>query len=413
MQYTDLDTAIENAADGGTVTVLKDTTLSSAVTKSVTLKGAEGAAKPTVTVTAVPDAAAVLFGGASTTLENIVISGGDTPNNAPETTQKPVEPAEPGGEITYKEVITKETRYGKLINRGQSLTVKNAGIKNIGFAENSYGAFTLDNVQFSGIYRDGWFLTTTGDSTLKNVTAANNNFKYGWVGFICTEKGNVTFENCTIKDNNNCRAVWTGDAVGSLAVLNGGNDLAAVCIGRGGALKINEAAPMSKLEIDNKEQYSLTLGVGFSGELTIPLNADTAAAGKAVAKVEDGADVSGVTVTGMDTEALELKTADGGLVIAVKAAEFSAAASLDEIKKGTGEFSDTVAAGFKADVTNTGSASGTFNTVKWDVTSKDVTKTTGDQKITEVSLDSGAKAEIYLIVSGLDDKEATATVEVK
>ncbi len=149
----------------------------------------------------------------------------------------------------------------------------------------------------------------------------------------------------------------------------------------------------------------------------VVINGISADSGSKIAKIENDATISGLTVDGMDNEKQELKIVEINnekiLVIAEKAAEFSAAASLDEIKKGTGEFSDTVAAGFKAEVTNTGSARGTFDTTIWNVTSSGETRTTGEKKITAVTLEAGGKAEIYLIVSGLDDKAATATVEVK
>ena len=388
-KYTSLDDAIANATSGATVTVLKDTELSSVVTNPIKLKGADGIL-PTVTIKAATGDTTALFAG-DTTLENIVLTGGE----ASATSETP--------------------KYERLVSWGGSLTINSSTIKNLAFNQESYGTFNFNNVTFSGIYKEGWFLSTSGDSTLSNVTATGNDFKYSYTGFIATTVGATTFENCIIKDNNGCRAIWTGDNTSSNTILNGGNELAPVTIGKVGTLTINEETPMSELQIDDPAIYSLVLGADFGGTLNIPLTEETAVANKTVANVVSGANTDGITVTGMDTENTVLKVVGGKLVIAEKAApaEFTATVRTAEVQHGTGKFEDTVATGFQATVTNNGGTKGTFNTVKWNVTLGDETKTTGDQPITNVTLDPNAKATIFLVVNNLGDENATATVEIK
>lgn len=122
----------------------------------------------------------------------------------------------------------------------------------------------------------------------------------------------------------------------------------------------------------------------------------------------------GITVEGLaDTQ--ELKVVDGKqLVIADKPAPASYTAEVGdaEVQHGTGDYANTVATGFRATVTNNGGTEGTFNTVKWDVTFDGKTKTTGDQTITNVTLDPNAKATISLVVDNLNGEGATATVEI-
>lgn len=393
VQYTSLDAAITAATNNDTVTVLKDTELSSVVTKPITLKGANGIL-PTVTIKAATGDTTALFAG-DTTLENIVLTGGE----ASATSETP--------------------QYGRLVSEGGSLTINNSTIKNLAFKDDSYGTFNFENVTFSGIYKHGWFLRSTGESSLKHVTATDNQFVDSWVGFIQVDSS-TTFESCTIKDNNideysECRAMWI--SYNGHAKLNGNNDLSTVAIGNNGTLTIDEPSPMALLQVDDTaiETYKLNLNDNFMGQLRIELSKYTPQDEKVIAAVENGAVITGIKVDGLaDTQ--ELKVIDGKLVIAEKAApaEFTATVGTAEVQHGTGEFENTVATGFRATVTNNGGTMGTFKTVKWNVTLGDDTKTTGYQEMkTTVTLYPSADAEIFLIVDGLGDKNATATVKIK
>lgn len=84
-----------------------------------------------------------------------------------------------------------------------------------------------------------------------------------------------------------------------------------------------------------------------------------------------------------------------------------------ETKTGTGKHSDETATGFLATIKNTGEETGSFNTVNWTVKSNGETGKTGDKSITTVTLTENGTAQIALIVTGLDDAGATATVMVK
>lgn len=84
-----------------------------------------------------------------------------------------------------------------------------------------------------------------------------------------------------------------------------------------------------------------------------------------------------------------------------------------ETKTGTGKYSDETATGFLATIKNTGGETGSFNTVNWTVTSNGDKRKTGDKSITAVTLEGRGTARIALIVTGLGDASATATVTVK
>ena len=124
--------------------------------------------------------------------------------------------------------------------------------------------------------------------------------------------------------------------------------------------------------------------------------------------------IEGITIDGL-AGTQELKVENGKLVIADKAtpASFTATVENAEVKHGTGDLANTVATGFQATIKNIGSTEGSFNTVNWNVTFNNETKTTGDKAITKVTLPKDADITIALIIDGLDGADATAEVSVK
>ena len=92
---------------------------------------------------------------------------------------------------------------------------------------------------------------------------------------------------------------------------------------------------------------------------------------------------------------------------------FTATVKNAEVKHGTGDHENTVATGFQATIKNTGDTEGSFNTVNWNVTFNNETKTTGDRTITKVTLPKDADVTIALIIDGLNGADATAEVSVK
>lgn len=138
------------------------------------------------------------------------------------------------------------------------------------------------------------------------------------------------------------------------------------------------------------------------------------ATGTTIAGVNNNTSIDGIKVNGLaDTQ--ELKIVDGNLVIADKAmpASFTAMVGKAEVKNGTGDLANTVATGFQATIKNTGDTEGSFNTVNWNVTFNNETKTTGDRTITKVTLPKDADVTIALIIDGLNGADATAEVSVK
>lgn len=138
------------------------------------------------------------------------------------------------------------------------------------------------------------------------------------------------------------------------------------------------------------------------------------ATGTTIAGVNNNTSIDGIKVNGLaDTQ--ELKIVDGNLVIADKAmpASFTAMVGKAEVKNGTGDLANTVATGFQATIKNTDDTEGSFNTVNWNVTFNNETKTTGDRTITKVTLPKDADVTIALIIDGLNGADATAEVSVK
>lgn len=136
--------------------------------------------------------------------------------------------------------------------------------------------------------------------------------------------------------------------------------------------------------------------------------------GTTIAVVNNNTSIDGINVNGLaDTQ--ELKIVGGNLVIANKAmpASFTAMVGKAEVKNGTGDLANTVATGFQATIKNTGDTEGSFNTVNWNVTFNNETKTTGDRTITKVTLPKDADVTIALIIDGLNGADATAEVSVK
>ena len=124
--------------------------------------------------------------------------------------------------------------------------------------------------------------------------------------------------------------------------------------------------------------------------------------------------IEGITIDGL-AGTQELKVENGKLVIADKAtpASFTATVENAEVKHGTGDLENTVATGFQATIKNTGDTAGSFDTVNWNVTFNDETKTTGNQTIPKVTLSKDAEATIALIIDGLDGADAMAKVSVE
>lgn len=135
--------------------------------------------------------------------------------------------------------------------------------------------------------------------------------------------------------------------------------------------------------------------------------------GTTIAEVNGNTSIEGIKVDGL-ANTQELKIDGNKLVIADRAtpASYTTKVGAAEVRKGTGDYADTVATGFQATVTNTG-GKGSFNTVQWDVTSNGVEKTTGEQTMkTTVTLKTNAQATISLIVNGLEDADAKAEVQI-
>lgn len=386
--YATLDEAVTTAENGDTITVLADCELSSVVDKAITLKGKTG--NEVVTVKSNPDSAKTLFTG-DTTIENITISGGDS-------------------------AATAETAQFNALNTwNANITIKNSTIKNFAFGDTGYGKYTMDNVNITGCYKDGWMFAAAEGSTFTKVTATGNNFVWAWTGFVYLS-GKTTFKDCKIKDNNNCRAIWTSNSENIEAVIDGGNDLAEVQLGpNNGTATINGNNTISNIGTDDKEKlrYTINLGATFSGSLNIILDENTAVENRAVANVGEGADISKITVSGMDTDKYVLKVNNGKLVITSKNTANLTTVTENIIQKDyssdTGD-STNKATGFVTTITNSGDANGLFKKIGWTVTSGEETKTFDMLDLgTEITLATGADVKIGLIVSGLCDGAATAT----
>ena len=287
----------------------------------------------------------------------------------------------------------------KLTGNTNQNIANEAKLTNVTVSNLSYDCFALNNLTATNctLAHGGSVHLYAGNQGAKTLQLENTKITNDKADGVCVYVRNVnaTMKNTTI----------TNTAKNTENVVVGGYD------GTTGSLTLSGNTAIDLIKINSTG--SLTLASDFTGSTKITgISTDN---GTTVATVADGASTAGITVDGLaDTQ--ELKVDGDKLVIAKKTtpASYTTKVGKAEVQHGTGEFVNTVATGFQATVTNTGDTTGSFNTVKWNVTLGDDTKTTGYQKMkTTVTLDPGTDAEIFLVVDNLDGEGATATVEIK
>ncbi len=226
------------------------------------------------------------------------------------------------------------------------------------------------------------------DSLIENSTITNNTATN--LGAVEVVGGTTTIRNSTI----------TG------TISNRGDVSAS-----GGTLRLEGETVIGTIY---KGTATIVLGSDFTGSAAV--KNVTIADGTVVATVEDGADVSGITVEGMDESAYELVVRDGQLVIVskntvnlvtettyVNSRDYSADTGVETNK----------ATGFATKITNTGTANGLFKTISWTVTSNGESKTSDKFDMgTEITLAPEAYVHVGFVVGNLCDASATAEATV-
>ncbi len=286
----------------------------------------------------------------------------------------------------------------KLTGNTNQNIANEAKLTNVTVSDLSYDCLALNNLTATNctLAHGGSVHLYAGNPGANTLQLENTRITNDKADGVCVYVRNVnaTMKNTTI----------TNTAKNTENVVVGGYD------GTTGSLTLSGNTAIDLIKINSTG--SLTLASDFTGSAKITgISTDN---GTTVATVADGASTAGITVDGL-AETQELKVDGDKLVIAKKTtpASYTTKVGTAEVQHGTGEFVNTVATGFQATVTNTGDTTGTFSTVNWNVTLGDDTKTTGDQTITNVTLDPSAKATISLVVDNLDGEGATATVEIK
>lgn len=243
--------------------------------------------------------------------------------------------------------------------------------------------------------------TLTGNTNQNIASNANlTNVTVDDLSYDCLAISNLTATNCNLEHNGGVYVFAGNDADGKLSMTD--TTITVIQLGWTNLLfrvPANDTPTFSNVTIK---------GLTATGTKIAEVNETEGPGSGSVSK-------EGITVEGLaDTQ--ELKVVDGKqLVIADKPAPASYTAEVGdaEVQHGTGDYANTVATGFQATVTNNGGTEGTFNTVKWDVTSNSTTKTTGEQTMkTTVTLKTNAQATISLIVNGLNDANAKAEVQI-
>lgn len=252
-----------------------------------------------------------------------------------------------------------------------------------------FSNLTLSNATLTGSTNQNIAI----NANLTNVTVAE-------LSYDCLAISNLTATNCNLEHNGGVYVFAGNDADGKLSMTD--TTITVIQLGWTNLLfrvPANDTPTFSNVTIK---------GLTATGTKIAEVNETEGPGSGSVSK-------EGITVEGLaDTQ--ELKVVDGKqLVIADKPAPASYTAEVGdaEVQHGTGDYANTVATGFQATVTNNGGTEGTFNTVKWDVTSNSTTKTTGEQTMkTTVTLKTNAQATISLIVNGLNDANAKAEVQI-
>lgn len=314
--------------------------------------------------------------------------------------------------LTLNNVTLTGSSGGKLL-ANYNLTLTNATISDFeNFDCLCLGDFTVTNSKITGAsdcvtcIPNNW-----GKVSVNGLTIENTSNTYWSTLFRVNEPGeNVlhTITGLTVTDADDDYDLSIEQENTKLTI----KDSKLGAIQNNGKLTLSGETSISSVNMNTETNAVLTLASDFTGSAKITgISTDN---GTTVATVDNGANTAGITVDGL-ANTQELKVDGNKLVIADKPApaSYTTEVGAAEVRKGTGGYADTVATGFQATVTNNGGTQGTFNTVKWDVTLGDETKTTGDQPITNVTLDPNAKATIFLVVNNLGDENATATVEIK
>lgn len=271
----------------------------------------------------------------------------------------------------------------------------------------------------------GW-ATATIDGNGHTITVATPNGDYGSTIFDILTLSNATLTgstnqniaedayltNVTVDDlSYDCLALHNFTAEGCNLEHNGGVYLFAGNIDNGELSMTDTTITVNSLGSTNLLFRVPANDTPKLSNVTINGLTDT---GTTIARVNNNTYIDGIKVSGL-TDAQELKIVGDNLVIANKAmpASFTAMVENAEVKNGTGDLANTVATGFKATIKNTGDIEGSFNTVNWNVTFNNETRTTGDRTITKVTLPKDADVTIALIIDGLNGADATAEVSVK
>lgn len=265
------------------------------------------------------------------------------------------------------------------------------------------GVFTFKNCEITGIntsdcfsvaYTNNVYNTKVSENSVRNAIFANrmnstieNSIITGntaeGIGVVeITNSSATTIKNSEIRDNNTGSHGDVNIKGGSTAILSGNTVIDDIYFD----------STTSKLMLTGDFNGSANLKNVLTDEGTV------------LAAVEDGANVSGITVAGLDTDNYKLEVQGGNLVIVKKTAE----QTINTYNTGVSNGDDgSVATSFITEVTG-----GSFNRIQWTVKSGDAQKPTEKFTLTTVDLTAGGSALFGLVVDGLNDGNAEAEAAV-
>lgn len=247
----------------------------------------------------------------------------------------------------------------------------NVEIKNAVFAGS--GTFIINNAGSSTV--------TISNTTFEDSAVVNN-------GAIINRNGTLTLENVVFPER-------TDGGSDVLAEWGGGQNYFK------GSIKANIKKTCSWGNL-----YVQDLAPGADLTITLAYDGDRASeVSRLQQSIEGNADIEFSS-----TENAEAKTTT--VHIKYKDPVFSGNVTEVKTASGTGDYIETVATAFKTMITNNGGKA-TVKSIKWDIQSGDASGSTTKIPQTQITLENGGEVTVALIVAGLNDDLAKATVTVE
>lgn len=291
-------------------------------------------------------------------------------------------------------------------NSPGSFTFKNGSISGMEFSDriSGFGINNLENAQINSNKVVSDLFLIAKDSEIKNSTITGN-----------------TSSGYGVEAASGCTLTITDSTINGNTITNhNGSD---VTIWNGSTVVLAGSTQVGKIYIYDG---IVKLASSFTGSAVITGNNLSLSDGTVIADVETDADISGITVDGLDTEKYELKLENGKLVIAEKTVEpINPSAQLENANWGyTGndntyqtegntitDGNETVY-GYKATFSALENGTYTKAVLTADPVDEDKEAKTSEKKLEGITLEAGGGAIFYVISNAaLDTSNSSITLK--